>query len=631
MKKVIILVVVLLLMCSSALAQVEVMGNTVNLREGPGVNYDVVGTVKKGEVFRDLDSIITDERGVDWYWVEYDGQECWISSKYARIVSNDESQPTGAAVSYEYLAGSYWKAYSYIAEAGGRHYSEELPIEYWSVDLFLYEDGTMLLRDWVPTTYEYTIPVDRYTHWSLNGNELYIHPSAEDNDFCGSYALFTGSDRMQLWLDEYGGGMLSLAREDRELFGNECLPQDLIGDWKTVYMTYYGEELTEEDMIERGFEENLLIDMAYDENYEICLQADFVMSYPADSVWTQFRVLPAQELISECHEALADFETLYQDWSANLYNHYDVNGDYGWYLTMIDRNNILLVCVDNYSGDAPVIDVRRLRRLADGEEHIYFETTKSYDEFVVVDQLADTRWVAVCEEWTDYETGEVSITQLPDEYGGYELLLFGDGTAQWQALSGHNGGLACDPNGYWRMHNGQIVFSAHRDLSQSEEWDIIVFDEAENAIIWNVNERRRVILEPATMMEKWQAPAIQSLIDTWTFVYGSTDGWEYTAEEEGDQTQLRFYLNQYGELCMDYESNQGIVTSAKALPTEYISGSESLISGWAPWHVQVDLFNDMKTRIFMPDENTVQLENTYLLDGSPAVSSRIFKRSSEVQ
>lgn len=56
-----------------------------NLRSGPGLTYDDLGTIQKGEVAIYLGSYSVDERDVVWYYVRYDGQTGWVSSRYTEL------------------------------------------------------------------------------------------------------------------------------------------------------------------------------------------------------------------------------------------------------------------------------------------------------------------------------------------------------------------------------------------------------------------------------------------------------------------------------------------------------------------------------------------------------------------
>lgn len=56
-----------------------------NLRTGPGLGYADVGTMQKGESATYLGSYSTDERGVVWYQVRFEGQTGWVSSRYTTL------------------------------------------------------------------------------------------------------------------------------------------------------------------------------------------------------------------------------------------------------------------------------------------------------------------------------------------------------------------------------------------------------------------------------------------------------------------------------------------------------------------------------------------------------------------
>lgn len=61
---------------------VNVTGGTVNIRSGPGTDYSVVKTVKKGNVLE-----VPDATG--WTPVKIDGDVGWISDKYSDLVKED--------------------------------------------------------------------------------------------------------------------------------------------------------------------------------------------------------------------------------------------------------------------------------------------------------------------------------------------------------------------------------------------------------------------------------------------------------------------------------------------------------------------------------------------------------------
>ena len=64
---------------------VKSTGGNSNIRSGAGLGYDDLGTMKKGETATYLGSYSTDERGVVWYSVRFDGITGWVSSRYATL------------------------------------------------------------------------------------------------------------------------------------------------------------------------------------------------------------------------------------------------------------------------------------------------------------------------------------------------------------------------------------------------------------------------------------------------------------------------------------------------------------------------------------------------------------------
>ena len=65
-------------------ASVYISGNC-NVRYGPSLSYDTMGTAFKGDVLYGTGDINTDSRGVDWYSVRFKNSEGWVSSVYASI------------------------------------------------------------------------------------------------------------------------------------------------------------------------------------------------------------------------------------------------------------------------------------------------------------------------------------------------------------------------------------------------------------------------------------------------------------------------------------------------------------------------------------------------------------------
>lgn len=68
------------LMTAIGAGKVEITGNTVNVRTGPGTNNNVIGIAKKGEKY---------EYGLvanGWYQIDFHSALGWVSSKYVKVV-----------------------------------------------------------------------------------------------------------------------------------------------------------------------------------------------------------------------------------------------------------------------------------------------------------------------------------------------------------------------------------------------------------------------------------------------------------------------------------------------------------------------------------------------------------------
>ena len=61
------------------------LGDSVNVRSGPGLDYAVVGSMSRGQRGRYLGQSRADERGMLWHRVRANGLEGWISSRYASL------------------------------------------------------------------------------------------------------------------------------------------------------------------------------------------------------------------------------------------------------------------------------------------------------------------------------------------------------------------------------------------------------------------------------------------------------------------------------------------------------------------------------------------------------------------
>lgn len=84
MKKTLAIMLVLLCLGSALAGEVVTTGN-VNLRVGPGLDFDIITAVPEGIHLEYLDESSVDARGVEWYRVASDVGEAWISSRYSRL------------------------------------------------------------------------------------------------------------------------------------------------------------------------------------------------------------------------------------------------------------------------------------------------------------------------------------------------------------------------------------------------------------------------------------------------------------------------------------------------------------------------------------------------------------------
>ena len=58
-----------------------------NVRTGPGLDYKAIGVLHKGEEAKYLGKTATDDRGVVWYKIRWNGRDAWVSSRYTCRVS----------------------------------------------------------------------------------------------------------------------------------------------------------------------------------------------------------------------------------------------------------------------------------------------------------------------------------------------------------------------------------------------------------------------------------------------------------------------------------------------------------------------------------------------------------------
>lgn len=126
-----------LLANAAALAEVRVTGDA-NLRMGAGLDCDVFDSVSEGSSLPYLNQTMTDERGVDWYLVDYKGTPLWISSKYAELVDTGDftEYDREAAQSFIDVSQYYLEMLEDTAETLGltnyREVTSDAPYQYYN-------------------------------------------------------------------------------------------------------------------------------------------------------------------------------------------------------------------------------------------------------------------------------------------------------------------------------------------------------------------------------------------------------------------------------------------------------------------------------------------------------------------
>lgn len=57
----------------------------MNVRTGPGLDHAEMGVMKTGRTAKFLGKVKKDARGVAWYKISFEGENGWVSSKYAAL------------------------------------------------------------------------------------------------------------------------------------------------------------------------------------------------------------------------------------------------------------------------------------------------------------------------------------------------------------------------------------------------------------------------------------------------------------------------------------------------------------------------------------------------------------------
>ncbi len=159
------------------------------------------------------------------------------------------------------------------------------------------------------------------------------------------------------------------------------VPEDLLGRWKTVFMTRYGEMLDENDLEEQGFWENLIVFSQPIQGGEPILMANYRQVYPADLGDNTYRLTIQDIPLSQWREELAGISTENQTWSAELEDVYGGNY-FSYYLTLEDLDHLTLVLVRNFPEENVEQDheIIKMVRMEDDEEGIEFHSVEEETE-----------------------------------------------------------------------------------------------------------------------------------------------------------------------------------------------------------------------------------------------------------
>lgn len=98
----------------STAGYVRAENGNVNIRNIPKLTGSDLGTIPRGNTARYLGQISTDDRGVDWYYVNYNGIVGWVSSRYSGFTGGSSSS-SGSSSSLP----SFGVSSGYVMAEGG--------------------------------------------------------------------------------------------------------------------------------------------------------------------------------------------------------------------------------------------------------------------------------------------------------------------------------------------------------------------------------------------------------------------------------------------------------------------------------------------------------------------------------
>ena len=73
---------------------VQATGGSVNIRRTPSLTGQDLGTMSNGQTATYLGQNSTDDRGVTWYYVNFDGTVGWVSSRYSKLCNGGSESVT---------------------------------------------------------------------------------------------------------------------------------------------------------------------------------------------------------------------------------------------------------------------------------------------------------------------------------------------------------------------------------------------------------------------------------------------------------------------------------------------------------------------------------------------------------
>ena len=109
MKRIFCLMLAILMLMGAASAQILTTGS-VNVRSGPGLEYDTVGSIAEGELVFYRHQTEVDERGVEWHFIGYKMLNGWISSKYAKSLVGPVDEVSSKEISRYKEVAQYFDA-----------------------------------------------------------------------------------------------------------------------------------------------------------------------------------------------------------------------------------------------------------------------------------------------------------------------------------------------------------------------------------------------------------------------------------------------------------------------------------------------------------------------------------------